>query len=119
MKHYDKKGNWSERKRVYGHPLVGPSLFHHPLGYGKISRMWEQHECLVHVEPHDFIKSVIEFTTDTGMRYIMDYCDFAPNATDVHGRLLKDSALWDGFDGHAPSGVLGYVKKRLGIEAGE
>ena len=117
MKHYNKKGSWSERKRVYGHPLVGPRLFHDPLGFGRISRMWSQHDYHAHVEPHDSIRSVVEYKNETGMRYIMDYCDFAPNATDEHGRLIKDSSLWDGFDGHAPSGIFGFLKKRLGIEA--
>lgn len=81
--------------------------------------MWSQHDYHAHVEPHDFIRSVVEYKTDTGMRYIMDYCDFAPNATDEHGRLIKNSSLWDGFDGHAPSGILGFLKKHFGIEAND
>lgn len=116
MRHYGRKGNWSERRRVYWHPLVGPTLFHHPMGYGRITRMWRQHDHHVHVEPHDSLKSVIEFTTDTGMRYVMDLCDFAPSATDERGKLVKDSPLWDGFDGHVPSGILGFVRERLGIK---
>lgn len=100
VRHYDKVGNWGVRKRIWRHPLIGPRLFHDPLGFGRITRMWQQMTYHAHVEPHYSTWAVVEFTTDTGLRYVMDYMDFGPNVTDENGKLVKDSPLWDGFDGH-------------------
>ena len=100
MRHYDKKGNWGTRKRIWRHPLIGKTLFHMPLGYGRITKMWQEISYVHNAEPHCFTTSVIEFTTDTGLRYVMHYVDFACDAEDSSGKLLAESKIWDGFDGH-------------------
>lgn len=117
MRHKDKNGNWSKRTRIYAHPLLGKRFHHIYLGYGKITRMWRQHDYMKHVEPHDDISTIIEYTTDRGMRFVTYYWQLAPDMVDDEGKLVKNSKLWEGFDGHAPSGVLGLLAKKLRIEA--
>ena len=100
MRHYDKHGNWGMRKRIWRHPVMGPRLFNDPLGFGRVTRMWQQMEYHTNVEPHCTTRAVVEFRTDTGLRYVMDYCDLTPNTTDEKGKLIENSDIWDGFDGH-------------------
>lgn len=95
MKHRAKNGDWSKRKRIWNHPLIGVPLFSIYQSYITITKVWNQTDWSHCVEPHESTHLVVEYKTDTGMRYVADY--FA-----IHDQL----ALRDGkpiqtlFDQH-------------------
>jgi hypothetical protein len=51
MKHRAKNGDWSERKRIWRHPLAGERLFHLYRGYITIRKVWNQREHYEHIDP--------------------------------------------------------------------
>ena len=91
MRHYDKKGNWSERKRIRNHQMFHNELFH--IYYGKVTvrRMWLEHNYSVNTVPHDDWQIVLELVTDTGMRFIEYKWDVVKHCTLADGSEMYES----------------------------
>lgn len=96
MKHRAKNGDWSERKRIRNHPLIGVPLFSIYHGNIVITKVWNQVDWSHCVEPHQSAHQVVEFKTETGMRYICDYYDIEKRVTLRDGKSVK--SLFDQYD---------------------